>query len=178
MSILICSYSIDRSDCAEQFESIRLARWCKSRQRRHGIGLPGHVRSPTELSRMSCPHFALFTPFANHFLCQKSLIRSVYFSENKGIFNTTTPTPSLVVVQANQCFDFLVQSIKCNADLSLESKTDEGGNFRGWGESRTCKRWESVMDFMGRHRYKEAEKAIDHHAHGDDDDEEDEHHHG
>lgn len=57
--------------------------------------------------------------------------------------------------------------------MTLESKTDTGGNFRGWDEKRVCKKWDSVMDIMMKHKYKEAEKAIDHHAHGDDHDDDD-----
>lgn len=113
------------------------------------------------------------------------LIRKVYWGESKGIFNVSAQPSSPLVTHTNHCFDYLLQSIKCSADMTLEWKTNEIGNFIGWDVPHTCKSWvsnskpwwkiqrllrilqEGVLAFMTTYRYADAEKAIDHYDHDD-----------
>lgn len=96
------------------------------------------------------------------------LIRKVYWGESKGIFDISAQPPSPLITHTNHCFDYLLQSLKCSADMSLEWRTDEIGNFVGWDVAHTCKSWEGVLGFMMKYKYDEAEKAIDYHSHDND----------
>lgn len=46
------------------------------------------------------------------------------------------------------CFDYLRQAIMCNADTSLEGKTETGP---GWGSKHTCKDYDKVLDWANSH---------------------------
>jgi len=46
------------------------------------------------------------------------------------------------------CFDYLRQSIMCNADTSLEGKTEAGP---GWGSKHECKDYDAVLAWADDH---------------------------
>jgi len=46
------------------------------------------------------------------------------------------------------CFDYLRQSIMCNADTSLEGKTEAGP---GWGSKHQCKDYDEVLAWANNH---------------------------
>ncbi len=46
------------------------------------------------------------------------------------------------------CFDYLRQSIMCNADTSLEGKTEAGP---GWGSKHQCKDYDAVLTWANEH---------------------------
>jgi len=97
------------------------------------------------------------------------LIRKVYWGASSGIYDVSAEPQSGLVTTANDCFDYLLQSVKCAADMSLEWKTDEAGNFVPWEVPHTCSSWKSVMGFMTKYKHAEAEKATNHHDHDNDD---------
>lgn len=49
------------------------------------------------------------------------------------------------------CFDYLRQSIMCNADTSLEGKTEAGP---GWGSRHECTDYEALLEWAN-------EKTVD-----------------
>jgi hypothetical protein len=46
------------------------------------------------------------------------------------------------------CFDYIRQSIMCNADTSLEGKTEAGP---GWGSTHECKDYDAVLAWANDH---------------------------
>jgi len=53
-----------------------------------------------------------------------------------------------VVHHATHCFDMLRQAIMCNADTSLEGKSDAGP---GWGSVHQCKDYDAVLAWANDH---------------------------
>lgn len=56
-------------------------------------------------------------------------------------------TPELAHHSAH-CFDYLRQSIMCNADTTLEGKTEVGP---GWGSKHQCKDYDALLEWANKH---------------------------
>lgn len=77
------------------------------------------------------------------------LIRDTFVTIMTG---ESIPGPHPYNAHPYHCFDYLLQSIQCNLDLTLESAVvDYDGKRRktvGWGTEHQCIDWSQVMDFV------------------------------
>jgi Mycotoxin biosynthesis protein UstYa len=53
-----------------------------------------------------------------------------------------------VAHHAAHCFDYIRQSIICNADTSLEGRTEAGP---GWGSKHECKDYDAILAWANDH---------------------------
>ncbi len=59
------------------------------------------------------------------------------------------------------CFDYLRQTLMCNADTNLEVIDWHTGGSTGWGFERQCRDYKKVVDWAERWRYRKDQKIND-----------------
>lgn len=74
-------------------------------------------------------------------LRQSYLVQTVQTAASEGLEQE-------VAHHSAHCFDYLRQSIMCNADTSLEGKSDAGP---GWGSIHDCKDYDAVLSWANDH---------------------------
>ena len=82
--------------------------------------------------------------------------------------DSTDPDAALDVLNTHvdpshvrHCFDYLRQTIMCNADTNLEIIDWQIGGSTGWGFERQCRDYDKIVDWAERWRYRKGQKIND-----------------
>ena len=82
--------------------------------------------------------------------------------------DSTDPDAALDVLNTHvdpshvrHCFDYLRQTLMCNADTNLEVIDWQIGGSTGWGFERHCRDYDNIVDWAERWRYRRGQKIND-----------------
>lgn len=74
-------------------------------------------------------------------------------NKNEGAKRELPTDPGWNSEHLNHCWDYLRQTIMCNADVTLEWRKYNEQVGTGWGYQHECKDWDAIITWAEKYRY-------------------------